>query len=133
MNRMIERDWQFTEADTYGIQRVVDASNPWRGKVPITPMMDTQLDQIVIQDFLIRRRDKLIADLQAKLDAARRNDFFEVFLVMFILATNLEWLLRHCKKSAERYGAMVGSFPFSVLSFFFFFFSFGGVVKTGNM
>jgi len=106
VNRMIEKDWSVSAADsTMGGYLVTDEQSPWYMKIPITPVMDNQLDQIIIQDFLLPLRTKLLSELQGKMEQGRKEDWFEVFLAVFILSTNTELLLRHSRKNAVRYGA----------------------------
>jgi len=105
VNRMIELDWVICGTETLGQLPVSDPESPWYGKVPITPVMDTQLDQIVIQEFLNPLRADLLRDLQNKMYAKQKGNWFEIFLVTFILCLNTEWLLRHSRMNAKRYGA----------------------------
>jgi hypothetical protein len=104
-NRMIEQDWAFTGPEVPGIDVVDDKQSPWYGTRPITPVMDTQLDQIIIQTFLMPLRERLLEDLQEKIILGKKKDWFEVFLTIFILQTNTALLLRHSRKNAIRYGA----------------------------
>jgi len=67
--------------------------------------VDTQLDQIIIQQFLQPQREKLLSELQAKMKSGKKGEWFEICLVVFILGTNNEWLLRHSRKNAKRFGA----------------------------
>jgi len=106
VNRMIERDWTISDTNIEMSQFIVnDEYSSWYGKIPITPVMDTQLDQIIIQDFLVPLRRRLLYDVQTKMDQKRKEDWFEIFLAVFILATNTELLLRHSRRNAIRYGA----------------------------
>ena len=105
VNRMIELDWTICNSEALGQLPISDIESPWHGKVPVTPVMDTQLDQIIIQLFLIPLRLDLLQILQTRLYSGRKEDWFETFLVVFILCTNTEWLLRHSQKNARRYGA----------------------------
>jgi len=98
LNRMIEWSWHITGPNTLGIPSV-------NSFTPITPMMDIQLDQIVIQDFLIPLSKRLLSSLQAKMYARNRDDLFDIFLTVYILATNVEFLLRHSRGNAIRHAA----------------------------
>jgi len=102
---MIEQDWVICSTETLGQLPVSDPESPWYDKVPITPVMDTQLDQIIIQDFLTPLRADLLRALQDKMYSMQKENWFEIFLVIFILCLNTEWLLRHSRKNAKRYGA----------------------------
>jgi hypothetical protein len=107
ISRMIERDWSVTGPETFGLPQVGDMDCPWFGKVPVTPMMDTGLDQIVIQDFLMPLRRNILSELQEQMQGKRRQDCFEIILTVFIMATNTEWLLRHSRRNALRYNRPV--------------------------
>ena len=86
---------------------VDDPENPWFEKIPVTPIMDLQLDQIVIQSFLKPLRDPLLQELQVKIYEARKENWFEIFLTISILLTNAERLLQHSRNNAKRYGVQV--------------------------
>jgi hypothetical protein len=107
INRMIERDWRITGPMTLGMHHRDEEDCPWNGKVPVTPMMDTVLDQIIIQDILNPLRQKVLSELQDQMQGKRRPDCFEITLTVFIMTTNTEWLLRHSKGNALRYNALV--------------------------
>ena len=109
LNRMIERDWRISGSETLGLPLVNDVKCPWFGKVPVTPMMDTGLDQIVIKDVLMPLRQKVLSELQEKIEGTQKQDCFEIMLTVFIMATNTEWLLRHSRKNAIRYNVQVFS------------------------
>lgn len=103
-NRIIERDWRICGTETLGLNVVDDPENPWFEKIPVTPIMDLQLDQTVIQSFLKPLRDPLLQELQAKIYEARKENWFEIFLTVCILLTNAERLLQHSRNNAKRYG-----------------------------
>jgi hypothetical protein len=105
VNRMIEYDWRLSGPETLGHIASYEPDCPWFGKVPVTPMMDTQLDQIIIHDFLNPLRRKVLDELQQKMYSTAKADFYEIFLAVFILATNTQLLLRHSRNNAVRYRA----------------------------
>jgi hypothetical protein len=104
-SRMIERDWRICDGDDIDIPIITDESHPWFDKRPITPMMDCQLDQLVIQGFLQPLREQLLEELQHKVDTARKEAWFEIFLTIFILLANTEQQLAHSRRNAIRHGA----------------------------
>jgi hypothetical protein len=107
LNRSIERDWRISGSETLRQEAISDRNCPWSGKIPITPMMDTQLDQIIIKDILTPLRNKVLLALQNKMQDGKKEDWFEIFLTMFVLSTSTEWLLRHSRGNALRYNAQV--------------------------
>ena|ERR1700761_1035019 len=108
--RMIERDWRVVGPVTLGMPQCYGLGCPWHGKVPITPIMDTMLDQIVIQDILNPLGRSILSKLKDQMQGKTKQDCFEIILTVFILATNTEWLLRHSKGNALRYNALVSAF-----------------------
>lgn len=107
-SRIIERDWRIcTGPPDLGIPLVSDdPSNPFYNFVPITPMMDAQLDQIVIHSFLIPTRNTLLKDLQSKMTCtSSTSSFFEIFLTVAVLLSHGEWLLGHSRQNALRVGS----------------------------
>ncbi|KIW04734.1 uncharacterized protein PV09_04465 [Verruconis gallopava] len=105
LGRMIELDWVFTCSNIPGVDVVADPHSPWFAKRPITPVIDTQLDQIIIQNFLAPLRAGLLNDLYVKMKYGKRQDWFEIFLVTFILQINVALLLKHSRKNAIQCGA----------------------------
>lgn len=110
-SRMIEKTWRICGKDKLGLEVSMDPANPWNGIIPVTPMMDTQLDQIVIQDFLVPLRSGLLQELQKKIHGRRKEDWFEIFLTIFILLSNTEFILAHSRRFARRYGMGVSFYP----------------------
>jgi hypothetical protein len=106
VNRMIEYDWHDRGFQLLSHHDHINNPNcPWFGKVPVTPLMDVQLDQIIMQDFLEPLRIKILKELKGKLHSAPKDNFYEIILTAFILATNTHLLLQHSRGNAIRYRA----------------------------
>lgn len=104
---MIERPWRICGPETLGIQTVEEHGNPYAGTIPVTPMMDTQLDQILIQGVLQPLRTRLLRDLDDMVTHHRAKDFFEIFLTIFVLLCNCESRIASQISFARRYGFQV--------------------------
>ena len=108
--RLIKRTWRICSAETLGMQAVCDRNNPWNGIIPVTPIMDQQLlDQIIIREILIPWRGSLLRELDRKIydhEKAREN-WFEVYLTIFILSNSTEVQLAHSLQFARRFGFSV--------------------------
>lgn len=103
--RIIERDWHISGSETLGIPAILDAHQPSGSpKIPITPVMDGQLDQLVTKSYLLPLRDTFLANLQKTTYAGRKEDWFSIFLATFIYLTHIECLLQHSRRNARRYG-----------------------------
>jgi hypothetical protein len=88
--RIIEDYWRITGEETLGIDVVTDLEAPTFGIRPITPIMDTQLDQIVIQYILEPLRTMILEELEEKVKTHKSEDFIETFLTIFILVCSIE-------------------------------------------
>ncbi|KAK4033830.1 hypothetical protein C8A01DRAFT_19292 [Parachaetomium inaequale] len=101
ISRMIEIPWQMCGPDTLGVDLVTDPTSPQRGRVPIPPMMDTQLDQIVIQFILTPLRERVVEKFEQLITPAKRDAWWEVYLSAFILLNHIERLARHSVSHAR--------------------------------
>ncbi|KAK0714704.1 hypothetical protein B0H67DRAFT_578859 [Lasiosphaeris hirsuta] len=98
VSRMIEIQWQMCPGDpstTLGVTQVTDKANPRYGMIPIPPMMDTQLDQIIISYVLNPLKKKLIDKFEEMISPAKPEDWFDIYLTSFILLNHIEKLAEH--------------------------------------
>jgi hypothetical protein len=106
-SRLIEKPWRICSDETLGLNVIEDSNSPWCGVVPVTPLMDTQLDQIVIKSILIPLRHEVLKRLQQKILKHSRRDWFEIFATIFILLNNIEIATAHDHEFAVFYGHFV--------------------------
>ncbi|KAE9983513.1 hypothetical protein EG328_009853 [Venturia inaequalis] len=102
--RIIERDWDISGPETLGISAMLDPLQNNQPKVPVTPVMDGQLDQMATKSYLVPLREILLANLQKTIYAGRKEDWFSILLATFIYLTHIECLLQHSRRNAKRYG-----------------------------
>ena len=98
---MIEDPWELLEDNELEVPRVDLPGTKFHGKIPIPPMMDTQLDQVIIQNILNHLRGKLIGLFEKNISPARPETWFETFLASFVLLTHIERLAAHSVRHAE--------------------------------
>jgi hypothetical protein len=103
-SRMIEVSWKICGEDTLGLAKIDDETNPWNGTIPITPIMDTQLDQIVIQCILLPLQRILLVEFQNRIKTYRPEMWLEMFLTVFVLLCSIESNVQHQNRFATRYG-----------------------------
>lgn len=113
-NRMIERTWRLCGDDTLGLEPVSDKTSPWADTVPVTPLMDQQLDQIVIQWLLKPLRKPILTNLKRFIKEKAKENWFEIHLTIFILLHNSEVHLAHARQFAQRYGMSVSDDAYNV-------------------
>jgi len=106
--RLIEKPWGICGEETLGLSPVQKKDSPFFGIIPITPVMDTQLDQIVIQSILLPLQREVLQMLQAKFEKFRRKDWFEIFTTICLLLNTIEIATGHDHEFATSYGHVVG-------------------------
>lgn len=73
------------------VQPVDDLNSIHHGQCPVPPILDNQLDALMIirmlqwQSDILGRVKKMIRD-------RKRNSWFEIFLTIFVLLTNLQYV-----------------------------------------
>ncbi|KAK4251374.1 hypothetical protein C7999DRAFT_10852, partial [Corynascus novoguineensis] len=93
--RMIEIPWEMCGSDTLGVSPITDPTSPHKGRIPIPPIMDTQLDQVVIRSVLVPLREKVIRKFESLITPVKREAWWEVYLSSFIILNHIERLARH--------------------------------------
>ncbi|RYO97406.1 hypothetical protein DL765_011250 [Monosporascus sp. GIB2] len=107
--RMIERSWLITGADMLGLPPMKQSIgpcrlNPYIEAVPVTPIMDTQLDEIAIKHVLIPLKSKLLRLLKEKVLEKKKENWYEIFIASFIILHNSEVILGHVMDYSRRFG-----------------------------
>jgi len=102
-SRIIEDPWEIVGQETLGMAPCTDPGSPYYGKVPVTPVMDFQIDNITVHKILLPLRKEVLQDLQKKVLENKRKDFLEIFLTMYILLHNIELTIGHDRWFAQRY------------------------------
>ncbi len=85
---------------------VDNPNNIFFRKVPVTPIMDTQLDRVVIQTILVPLKHKVLKLLQKTL-ARGHTSWFDIFAAVFILLNSIEIGMAHNHKFATFYSHMI--------------------------
>lgn len=112
--RMIERFWLITGDDMLGLPPMKQSIgpcrlNPYIEAVPVTPIMDTQLDEIAIKHVLVPLKSKLLRLLKAKFLEKKRENWYETFLVSFIILHSSEVVIGQVMDYSRRYGISVST------------------------
>jgi hypothetical protein len=109
--RMIEKPWRICGPDTLCISKAKIPESHGFGSNPITPMMDTQLDQIFIQGELQSLRTNILRELDGKIRSGNPEHFFEIFLTIFILLFNCESVTAAQIDLVRRFGLKARHIP----------------------
>jgi hypothetical protein len=107
-SRLIEKPWRICGEDTLGMTaETEDRSSPYFDRIPVTPMMDYQLDQIVINYILRPLRTKVLKKLTEMIKKNVRKNWFTIYLCIFILLQNYELATLHDRWYAIRNNLVV--------------------------
>ena len=106
--RFIEDPWHLRDPELLSMAPDPDPSSPFH-RVPLTPIMDLQLDNLVIHNFLqpiLKRITKRLDTLRQRVKTHGRQDWLETQLGFFILMNSLELAIAHdidwaCKRGVK--------------------------------
>jgi hypothetical protein len=90
-----------------GLEPTCQPGNPWNGIIPVTPIMDTQIDDLVIRNQLIPLSERFLKGLKDKIDEKKRENWLEIYLAIFIIMSNVEWMLKDVVEFTNRHGMKV--------------------------
>jgi hypothetical protein len=112
VTRVIERWWLICGPDMLGMPPMEDnfgpcRRNPFIEAASVTPFMNAQLDEMTIRDVLVPINNKLLRLLKERMLARKREHWYEIYLVSFIILHNSEWVLSHVMDFARRFGVNV--------------------------
>ena len=105
--RLIERPWRICGSETLGVQLDDTKETPFAGTIPVPPVMDSQFDQIVIKRILNPLREQVLKILDQKISSYKREEWLEIFLVVFLLLNNIEIATAHDHEFATFHGHVV--------------------------
>ncbi|ORY67027.1 uncharacterized protein BCR38DRAFT_336593 [Pseudomassariella vexata] len=102
--RFIERPWRICEGNLPGFDPPNEIGCPWSGIVPVTPVMDTQIDHIAISYLLIPLGQRILQELDEKIRNLKRGNWFEIYLTIFIMMNNFEFVFADVIDYTTRHG-----------------------------
>ena len=105
---MVEKAWRICGTETLGLTLDDTVRTPYAGKIPIPPVMDSQFDQIVIRAILNPLRTQVLKMLDTRISRYKREEWFDTYLVVFLLLNNIELSTAHDHKFAKLHGHVVG-------------------------
>lgn len=101
--RFIEKPWDIVGAETLGMVPDDVPGSPYLGKVPVTPIMDFTIDNITIHRLLKKALALIRKRLKDKTLPRKKEDWFEIYLTIFILLNHVELTMAHDMAFARRH------------------------------
>jgi hypothetical protein len=94
--RFIEEPWSIIGSETLGMSRNVNPNCPYYDRIPVPPIVDLQIDLIVINELLQPKLRKILKMVKKMLETSDPwNSWFEIYLAYFILLHNVELTMAH--------------------------------------
>ncbi|KAG5749091.1 hypothetical protein H9Q70_008251 [Fusarium xylarioides] len=89
--RMAQEFFCVVENNDFNIDVVDDANSIHHGQCPVPPVLDHQLDVLMIQE-MVRIKDQIMSEIERILKGRySRSKWFEVYLTIFVLLANLHY------------------------------------------
>ncbi|KAI6087570.1 hypothetical protein F4821DRAFT_236104 [Hypoxylon rubiginosum] len=114
--RFIEKPWRICEGTLPGFESPYDPACPYSGITPVTPIMDTQIDDMAIRAILNPLEKKILKELNCKIHEKKRENWFDIYLATFILMNNFEFVFADVLDYTSRHGLQPSTTGASSLS-----------------
>jgi len=101
-SRMCAFDRSLAGEETLGQRKIGDHSSPLFDQVPIPPMLDIQCDTAII-NWMRKLANTLMKNLWKRVERKNHDDWFEMFLAIFIMVNNVEYVFGVAKELAYQY------------------------------
>jgi hypothetical protein len=94
LTRMASKTFGIRGCEDLGIATQDHALSPYRGRKPVPVMVDREMFLIWLE-LMTKKRKSLLSELKRKIMQRRRELWFEIFLAIFVLMSNLEFCYHH--------------------------------------
>jgi hypothetical protein len=93
--RLIEDPWSIRGRETLGMAFDPLPESPFSQRIPVTPIMDFQIDNIVIYDHLVDTLHRIRKAMKEKIMPRKQEDWFDLHLATFILLHHVDLTMKH--------------------------------------
>lgn len=91
-----------TGEQTLDIKQVQDEKSTLNGLIPIPPMLDLQIDTVIIR-WMCEVQDELMKDIFKKIRDKDEQHFLDIFLAIFVLCCTAECVAREQEEFVKEY------------------------------
>lgn len=104
ITRLLCKSFNLSGTESLEVSDVDDPTSPYYGRKPIPPLLDAQIDEIWMEK-LAKIRKKVLGDLKKHVleRTKTRSNWYLIFLTVFLLLLNLEFLYQNQNRQLERY------------------------------
>jgi hypothetical protein len=93
--RFIEDPWKIQGHETLGMKLDHLPASPFSQHIPVTPIMNFQIDNIVIHDHLTIMLGKIRKAMKKRILPIKKKDWFEIHLATIILLYHVDLTMKH--------------------------------------
>jgi len=101
--RFIEKPWAIVGDETLGMECDTNPRSPYHDFIPVTPIMDFTIDNITINRLLKEALNLIRKRLKEKTLPRKKEDWFEIYLTVFILLNHVDLTMAHDIEFARRH------------------------------
>ncbi|KAK4145293.1 uncharacterized protein C8A04DRAFT_27053 [Dichotomopilus funicola] len=102
--RFIEHPWRVCEGELPPFEPPYETGCPYNGIVPVTPIMDTQIDDIALRALVIPLGQLVLRELDQKIRQRKRENWPDIFLTTFIILNNFGFIFSDVMAYTSRHG-----------------------------
>ena len=93
--RLIEDPWNIQGQETLGMKVDPCPASPFSNRIPVPPIMDFQIDNIVIYDYLMNMLDRIRKAMKQRIMPMKKEDWFDIHLATFVLLHHVDLTMKH--------------------------------------
>lgn len=93
--RLIEDPWSIQGRETLGMRLDPLPTSPYSQRIPVTPIMDFQIDNIVIYDYLMPMLERIRKAMKLRIMPIKKEDWFDIHLATFVLLHHVDLTMKH--------------------------------------
>ena len=108
LSRLASKSFNIYGQETLGIRREMDPECPYYGRIPIPPLLDAQLDQMLMEKMETLKRS-VLSELRRMIAGQGRKHWFKIYLIMSVLLFNLESVYQNQCRQMQRYQESVSN------------------------
>lgn len=102
LSRLASKSFNIFGQETLGIQQEQDPDCPYYNRIPIPPLLDTQID-FLLMDKMEIWRGQVLSELRRMIAGQGRNHWFKIYLTISVLLFNLESVYQNQRRQIKRY------------------------------
>ena len=102
LSRLASKSFNIYGPETLGIRQEMDPECPYYGRRPMPPLLDAQLDHMLM-DKMEQLKRSVLSELRRMIAGHGRKRWFKIYLIMSVLLFNLECVYQNQCRQIHRY------------------------------